>query len=195
LLASQLRSERSPRRSDSCRLIQYTSRGLPVSPLGFEPKARRFDSWLVFHPAEPELVGPCRTEVETEVVSAVRARESRLARRRCELRSRVPHEDAVSATSKLAQWVERRLRSRLSWVRLPHLRQPVKQASERARGFRPASRCPSGDADQLLWPARVRWLRSSDRSARSGLSGQGARRRKRAAMNLNLARTRTSGWC
>lgn len=49
LLASQLRSERSPRRSDSCRLIQYTSRGLPASPLGFEPKARRFDSCLVFH--------------------------------------------------------------------------------------------------------------------------------------------------
>ena len=82
LLASQLRSERSPRRSDSCRLIQYTSRGLPGSPLGFEPKARRFDSCLVFHSAEPELVGPSRTEVETEVVSAVRARESRLARRR-----------------------------------------------------------------------------------------------------------------
>ncbi len=95
---------------------------LPASPLGFEPKARRFDSCLVFHSAEPELVGPCRTEVETEVVSAVRARESRLARRRCELRPRVPHEDAVSATSKLAQWIERRLRSRLSWVRLPHLR-------------------------------------------------------------------------
>ena len=49
MLASQLRSERSPRRSDSCRLIQYTSRGLPASPLGFEPKARRFDSCLVFH--------------------------------------------------------------------------------------------------------------------------------------------------
>src|SRR5215469_1015506 len=49
LLASQLRSERSPRRSDSCRLIQYTSCGLPASPLGFEPKARRFDSCLVFH--------------------------------------------------------------------------------------------------------------------------------------------------
>src|SRR5262249_4591524 len=52
LLASQLRSERSPRRSDSCRLIQYTSRGLPASPLGFEPKARRFDSCLVFHSTE-----------------------------------------------------------------------------------------------------------------------------------------------
>lgn len=48
-LASQLRSERSPRRSDSCRLIQHTSRGLTVSPLGIEPKARRFDSCLVFH--------------------------------------------------------------------------------------------------------------------------------------------------
>ena len=103
LLASQLRSERSPRRSDSCRLIQYTSRGLPASPLGFEPKARRFDSCLVFHSAESDRVGPCRAEVETEVVSAVRARESRLARRRCELRPRVPHEDAVSAASKLAQ--------------------------------------------------------------------------------------------
>jgi hypothetical protein len=57
LLASQLRSERSPRRSDSCRLIQYTSRGLPASPLGFEPKARRFDSCLVFHrPRSPRLV-------------------------------------------------------------------------------------------------------------------------------------------
>ena len=42
-------AERSPRRSDSCRLIQYTSRGLSASPLGFEPKARRFDSCLVFH--------------------------------------------------------------------------------------------------------------------------------------------------
>jgi regulator of protease activity HflC (stomatin/prohibitin superfamily) len=121
---------------------------LPVSPLGLEPKARRFDSCLVFHPAEPELVGPCRSEVETEVVSAVRARESRLARRRYELRPRVPHEDAVSATSKLAQWVERRFRSRLSWVRLPHLHQLVKLALERTRGFGPASRCPSGDADQ-----------------------------------------------
>src|SRR6185437_8783446 len=49
LLASQLRSERSPRRFDPCRLIQYTSSGLPASPLGFEPKARRFDSCLVFH--------------------------------------------------------------------------------------------------------------------------------------------------
>ncbi len=104
MLASQLRSERSPRRSDSCRLIQYTSRGLSGSPLGFEPKARRFDSCLVFHSVEPELVGPRRTEVETEVVSAERARESRLARRRFELRLRVPHEDAVSAASKLAQW-------------------------------------------------------------------------------------------
>jgi hypothetical protein len=37
-----------------------------------------------------------RTEVETAVVSAVRARESRLARLRCELRTRVPHEYAVS---------------------------------------------------------------------------------------------------
>ena len=50
LLASQLRSERSPRRFDPCRLIQYTSSGLPASPLGFEPKARRFDSCLVFRP-------------------------------------------------------------------------------------------------------------------------------------------------
>src|SRR5215472_15654348 len=108
LLASQLRSERSPRRSDSCRLIQYTSRGLSASPLGFEPKARRFDSCLVFHSAKSDSVGPRRTKVETEVVSAVRARESRLARLRCELRSRVPHEDAVSAASKLAQWVEQR---------------------------------------------------------------------------------------
>jgi hypothetical protein len=41
-------------------------------------------------------------------VSAVRALESRLARRRFELRSRVPHEDAVSVASKLAQWVEQR---------------------------------------------------------------------------------------
>lgn len=130
MLASQLRSERSPRRSDSCRLIQYTSRGLPASPLGFEPKARRFDSCLVFHSAETPK-GPCRTEVETEVVSAVRAPESRLARRRCELRSRVPHEDAVSAASKLAQSGKSDgLRCRLSWVRLPHLHQPVKLAPE-----------------------------------------------------------------
>ena len=35
---------------DSFRLSQiHTSRGLPASPLGFEPKARRFDSCLVFH--------------------------------------------------------------------------------------------------------------------------------------------------
>ncbi len=47
-------------------------------------------------------------EHETQVVSAVRARESRLTRRRCELRSRVSHEDAVSVASKLAQWVEQR---------------------------------------------------------------------------------------
>lgn len=86
----------------------HTSRGLPASPLGFEPKARRFDSCLVFHSAESDFVGPCRPEVETEVVSAVRARESRLARRRCELHQRVPHEDAVSVASKLAQWVEQR---------------------------------------------------------------------------------------
>jgi len=87
LLASQLRSERSPRRSDSCRLIQlHTSRGLSASPLGFEPKARGFDSCLVFHSAQPDSLRPCCCEVETEVVSAVRARESRLARRRCELR-------------------------------------------------------------------------------------------------------------
>lgn len=60
------------------------------------------------HSAVSDPIGPCRTEVETEVVSAVRARESRLARRRCELRSRVPHEDAVSVASKLAQWLEQR---------------------------------------------------------------------------------------
>jgi hypothetical protein len=78
---------------------------LPASPLGFEPKARRFDSCLVFHSAESDSVGPRRTEVETEVVSAVRARESRLARGRFELRLRVPHEDAVSVASKLAQLV------------------------------------------------------------------------------------------
>ena len=108
MLASELRSERSQRRSDSCRLIQYTSRGLPASPLGFEPKARRFDSCLVFHSAVSDPIGPCRTEVETELVSAVRALQSRLARRRCELRSRVPHEDAVSVATKLAQWVAQR---------------------------------------------------------------------------------------
>ena len=39
------------RQFDSCRLIQYTSRGLSASPLGFEPKARRFDSCLVFQSA------------------------------------------------------------------------------------------------------------------------------------------------
>ena len=49
---TQLRSERSPRRFDPCRLIQYTSRGLLASPLGFEPKARRFDSCLVFQTSE-----------------------------------------------------------------------------------------------------------------------------------------------
>ena len=83
----------------------HTSRGLSAPPLGFEPKARRFDSCLVFHSAASESFGPGRSEVETEVVSAVRARESRLARRRCELRSRVPHEGAVSVASKLAQLV------------------------------------------------------------------------------------------
>jgi hypothetical protein len=40
----------------------------------------------VFHSAQPDSLRPCCCEVETEVVSAVRARESRLARRRCELR-------------------------------------------------------------------------------------------------------------
>ena len=52
--------------------------------------------------------GRRRTEVETEVVSAVRAHESRLARLCCELHGRVPHEDAVLTTSKVAQWVEQR---------------------------------------------------------------------------------------
>ena len=195
MLASQLRSERSPRRSDSCRLIQYTSRGSPASPLGFEPKARRFDSCLVFNSAENLRRGSGRTEVETEVVSAVRAPESRLARRRCELRSRVPHEDAVSATSKLAQWIERRLRSRLSWVRLPHLRQPVKQAPERARGVRPRIEVPRRRRRLSASPARVGQTRSDDCSARSALSGEGARCRKRTAMRLNLARTRVRGGC
>jgi hypothetical protein len=40
---------------------------------------------------------------ETGIVSAVRALEFRLARSRCKLRVRVPHEDAVSSHSKLAQ--------------------------------------------------------------------------------------------
>ena len=76
----------------------------------------------MFHSAGSDSVGPRRTEVETEVVSAVRARESRLARGRFELRLRVPHEDAVSVASKLAQWIEQRFDNRGSWVRLPCLR-------------------------------------------------------------------------
>ena len=52
-----------------------------------------------------------RTEVGTEVVSAVRARESRLARSRFkQLRVRVPHEDAVSTANKVAQRVEQRFK-------------------------------------------------------------------------------------
>lgn len=99
----------------------------------------------MFHSAEPELFGPRRTEVETEIVSAVRARESRLARGRCELRWRVPHEDAVSVASKLAQWVEQRSGNRGSWVRIPCLHQPVKLAPKSA-GLRsrievPQQRC------------------------------------------------------
>jgi len=35
------------------------------------------------------------------------------------------------------------------------LHQPAKLAPERARGFVPASRCPGGDADRLLWPERA----------------------------------------
>ena len=38
------------------------------------------------------------------IVSAVRALESRLARSRCELRLRVPHEDVRLSIGKLAQW-------------------------------------------------------------------------------------------
>jgi hypothetical protein len=142
LLASQLCSERSPRRSDSCRLIQYTSRGLPASPLGFEPKARRFDSCLVFHFGRGARQGPRRTEVETEVVSAVRAPESRLARRRCELRSRVPHEDAVSAASKLAQWVEQRFGT--PWVvgSTPMLAPASEAGSRESAGPRPRIEVP-----------------------------------------------------
>lgn len=51
-----------------------------------------------------------RTEVETEVVSTVRAHESRLARSRRELRVRVPHEVRSLPASKIAQWVEQRSR-------------------------------------------------------------------------------------
>lgn len=142
LLASQLGSDPSPRRSDSCRLIRYTSRGLPASPLGFEPKARRFDSCLVFHSAESDLVGPCRTEVETEVVSAVRARESRLARGRCELRSRVPHEDAVSVASKLAQWVEQRFDKPSVVGSTPMLAPACKAGSRESAGLRPRIEVP-----------------------------------------------------
>ena len=104
-----------------------------------------------FRPRVPEP-GSGRTEVETEVVSAVRALESRLARRRCELRSRVPHEDAVSVARKLAQRLEQRFDHRGSWVRLPCLLQPLKWALERTRGFGPASRCPGGGA--LGWVTR-----------------------------------------
>jgi hypothetical protein len=46
--------------------IQYTSRGLPASPLGFEPKARRFDSCLVFQ----LLLQPVRSPVFIESTTA-----------------------------------------------------------------------------------------------------------------------------
>lgn len=195
------KSRRSVSETGECRCKTYlviqlhTGRGLLASPLRFERKARRFDSCPVFHSAEPDSVGPCRTEVETEVVSAVRAPESRLARRRCESRSRVPHEDAVSVASKLAQWVEQWLNK--PWVvgSTPMLAPAYEAGSKESAGLRPASRCPSGDADRLPRPAGVGLLRSGDRSARSALSGQGARRWKRTAMCLNLVRTRARGRC
>jgi hypothetical protein len=87
----------------------------------------------VFHSAESDSVGPRRTEVETEVVSAVRARESRLARGRFELRLRVPHEDAVSAISKLAQWVEQRSHTPSVMGSTPMLA-PASQAGSRESG-------------------------------------------------------------
>lgn len=124
--------------------------------MGFEPKARRFDSCLVFHSAENPRRGSGRTEVETEVVSAVRAPESRLARRRCELRSRVPHEDAVSATSKLAQSDRATVKEPFVVGSTPTLAPACEAGSRKSAGFGPASRCPGGDADQLLWPAKVR---------------------------------------
>ena len=124
-------------------------------------------------------------------MSAVRARESRLARWRFESRLRVPHEDAVSAASKLAQWVEQRSHKPSVMGSNPMLALASQAGfQKRVRGYGSASRCPSGDADRLLRPERTGQLRSADRSARSALSGEGARRRKCAVMTLNLVRTR-----
>ena len=128
-------------------------------------------------------------------MSAVRAPESRLARLRCELRSRVPHEDAVSVTSKLAQWVEQRSSKPCVVGSTPMLAPACEAGFRESAGLGSASRCPGGDADHLPWPAKVGRLRGSDRSTRFALSGQGAQRWKRAAMRLNLAWTRAWGRC
>jgi hypothetical protein len=118
-------------------------------------------------------------------VSAVRARESRLARRRCELRSRVPHEDAVSVASKLAQWVEQRSHTPSVMGSNPMLALASQAGSRKSAGLRPRIEVPRRRRRSSASPARVGRTRSDDRSARSALSGKGTRRWKCAAMRLN----------
>ena len=76
-LGSPLRSERSPRRSDSCRLIRYTSRGLPHP---------RFDSCFVFQirrrPIRCVVRGEMK-EILNQVVQAEEVAQANLTKR-CE---------------------------------------------------------------------------------------------------------------
>jgi hypothetical protein len=69
------------------------------------------------------------------------------------------------------------------------LHQPVKLAPKSA-GLRPRIEVPQRRRRSTDLPARAGRTRGGDRSARSALSGEGARRRKCAAMRLNLTRTR-----
>jgi hypothetical protein len=69
----------------------------------------------------------------------------------------------------------------------------VKQASERARAFGPASRCPQRWRPRLPLPARVRRPRSTTAARARPRAARARGRRKPAAMNLNRARTQVRG--